>query len=129
MGGEAALENKAGSVAAARAFSIKRSSPVSVRVKDIDRLNIPGSFVVKLLADSEPIAPRAFFQPKTPRNCENCQRQALINIDFRVGHEQLLDRRLSVEIEVPGHQEIGAGFTLSQAGNPTIYARLLLDDE
>ncbi|HET9975731.1 MAG TPA: hypothetical protein VFQ68_46430 [Streptosporangiaceae bacterium] len=47
---KAVLENKVGSVAAAHAFSIKRSSPVSVRVKDIDRLNIPGSFVVKLLA-------------------------------------------------------------------------------
>lgn len=129
VGEEAALENKVGSIAAARAFSIKRSSPVSVRVKDIERLNIPGAFVVKLLADGEPIAQRAFFQPKTPRNCENCRRQARVNIDFRIEHDRLLDRRLSVQIEVPGHQEIGASFPLSQAGNPTINARLLLDDE
>jgi tyrosinase len=126
---EVALENKVGSVEAARTFSIKRSDPVSVRVKGIDRLNIPGSFAVKLLADGEPIAKRAFFQPKSPRNCENCRKQALINIDFRIEQEKLLDRRLSVEIEVLGHDEIGARFPLSQAGNPTINARLLLEDE
>lgn len=126
---EVTLENKVGSVDAARTFSIKRSAPVSVRVKGIDRLNIPGSFAVKLLADGEPIAKRAFFQPKSPRNCENCRKHALINIDFRIEQEKLLDRRLSVEIEVLGHGEIGARFPLSQAGNPTINARLLLEDE
>ena len=128
-GPEVTLENKVGSVEAARAFSIKRSAPVSVRVKDIDRLNIPGSFAVKLLADGEPIAKRAFFQPKSPQNCDNCRKQARINIDFRIEHEKLLDRKLSVEIEVLGHQDIGPRFPLSQAGNPTVNARLLLDDE
>jgi hypothetical protein len=126
---EAALENKVGSLEAARAFSIKRSDPVSVRVKDIDRLNIPGTFIVKLLADGEPIAKRAFFQPNSPRNCENCRKQARVNIDFRIEQEKLLDRRLSVEIEVPGLAEVGPRFPLSQAGNPTINARLLLQDE
>ena len=125
----AGLENKFGSVEAARRFSIKRSTPVSVRVKNIDRLNIPGSFIVNLLADGEPIAKRAFFQPKSPRDCATCAKQALINIDFRLDQEQLLDRTLSVEIEVPGHAEMGTRFPLAQAGNPTINARLLLDDE
>jgi tyrosinase len=124
-----ALENQLGSIHAARMFSIKRSSPVSVRVKDINRLNIPGSFAVKLLADGEPIAKRAFFQPDSPRNCENCRKQALVNIDFRLDQEKLLDRKLSVEIEVLGQEDIGPSFPLSQAGDPTINVRLLLADE
>ncbi|MDQ3850460.1 MAG: tyrosinase family protein [Actinomycetota bacterium] len=123
-----ALENKAGSLEAARRFSIKRSSPVSVRVKDIDRLAIPGSFVVNLMADDESVAKRFFFQPRSPQNCENCKTQALVNIDFRIDAERLLDRTLSVAIEVPAHQEIGTSFPLSRAGNPTINARLLLDE-
>lgn len=126
---EVALENKVGSVDAARSFSIASSTPVSVRVKDIDRLSIPGSFVVNLLADGEPIASRAFFQPESPRDCENCKQHGLINIDFRIEPGKLLDRKLSVEIEVPGHEEIGTRFPLSQAGNPTVNARLLLEDE
>jgi hypothetical protein len=129
-GGEGVgLENKLGSVEAARTFSIKRSTPVSVRVKDIDRLSIPGSFVVTLLADGEPIAKRAFFQPKSPRDCANCRKNALINIDFRIDQERLLDRKLSVSIDVPDHEDIGTHFPLSRAGNPSINARLLLEDE
>ena len=128
-GEEVTLENKAGSVEAVRSFSIKRSSPVSVRVKGIDRLAIPGSFAVNLVADGEPIAKRFFFQPRSPRDCETCRKLALVNIDFRIDQEELLDRKLSVEIEVPGHEGIGTRFPLSQAGNPSINARLLLEDE
>ena len=125
----AALENMLGSVEAARSFSIKRSSPVSVRVKDIARLNIPGTFSVTLLADGEPIAKRAFFQPRAPRECATCVTIPLVNIDFRLDQEQILDRTLSVAIDVRGHEEIGTSFPLAQAGNPTINARLLLEDE
>jgi hypothetical protein len=83
-GPEVALENKVGSVNAARAFSIQSSAPVSVRVK---------------------------------------------NIDFRIEQDELLDRKLLVQIDVLGHEGIGAKFPLSQAGNPTINVRLLLEDE
>lgn len=123
------LENTNGSLAAARSFSIKSSTPVSVRVKDIDRLNIPGSFVVNLLADGKVIARRAVFQPTTPRDCETCRSVGLVSLDFRIDQAQLVDRQLSVEIAVPGQADIGAKFPLSQAGNPTINARLLLHDE
>ena len=123
------MENKVGSVNAAQMFSIQRSAPVSVRVKNIDRLKMPGSFAVTLLANGEPIAKRAFFQPSSPRDCENCRENALINIDFRIEQDELLDRKLSVQIDVLGHEGIGAKFPLSQAGNPTINVRLLLEDE
>ena len=126
---ELALENTAGSLDAARSFSIKRETPVSVRVKGIDRLAIPGTFAVNLLADGEPIAKRAFFQPDEPRECEGCRKHALVNIDFRVDQEQLLDRKLSVGIEVLYTDEDVRTFPLAQAGNPTINARLLLHDE
>ena len=123
------MENTVGSLDAARTFSIKRSSPVSVRVKGIDRLNIPGSFIVNLLADGQPIAKRFFFQPNQPRDCETCRKHGIVNIDFRVDQDTILDRRLSVTIEVPGHgAEVGTLFPLAQAGNPTINARLLLED-
>jgi hypothetical protein len=124
-----ALENKVGSVDAASRFTIRRSSPVSVRVKDIDRLNIPGTFRVVLLADGKPIAQRAFFQPSSPRECATCAKRARVNIDFRLDQDQIMDRSLSVEIHVPGHEEMGTKFPLAQAGNPTINARLLLEDE
>ncbi|MEA2139686.1 MAG: tyrosinase [Solirubrobacteraceae bacterium] len=126
---ELALENTTGSIDAARSFSIKSTTPVSVRVKNIDRLNIPGSFDVHLLADGKVIAKRALFQPTSPRDCETCKSVALISLDFRIEQEKLLDKQLSVEIHVPGHKDIGTKFPLSKAGNPTINARLLLHEE
>jgi hypothetical protein len=123
------LENTAGSIEAARSFTIRRTTPVSVRVKDIERLNIPGSFVVNLLADGVPIAKRAFFQPDAPQHCPNCRKAALVNIDFRIDPDKLLDRNLSVSIDVPTHQAMGTRFPLSAAGNPTVNVRLLLEEE
>ena len=52
-----------------------------------------------------------------------------MNIDFRLDPEQILDKTLSVEIEVPSRKDIGERFPPGQAGNPTINARLPLDDE
>lgn len=123
------LENKVGSIEAARSFTVKRSSPVSVRVKEIDRLAIPGSFFVNLLADGEEVASRAFFQPKTPAKCKTCATVPLVNIDFPVDAEQILGKTLTVEIEAPELEELGTTrMPLSRAGNPTVNARLLLDE-
>ncbi|WP_316528361.1 tyrosinase family protein [Kitasatospora brasiliensis] len=125
---EGALENLSGSIDAARTFAFRSSDPVSVRVKGIDRLNIPGSFVVSLLADGEPVAKRYFFQPDDPRRCATCVKHGIVNIDFRMTQDQLLDRTLSVRIDVPGHAGIGTAFPLAQAGNPTVNARLLVQE-
>ncbi|WP_165422228.1 tyrosinase family protein [Rhizobium ruizarguesonis] len=123
-----AFENLAGHMEAGRSFRISKAAPISVRVKGIARLNIPGSFVVNLLADGKPIAKRAFFQPNAPRSCPTCALKALVNIDFRIDLRKIVDRKLSVKIEVPSQTEMGILFPLSEAGNPTINARLLLAD-
>lgn len=123
-----AFENLAGHIEAGQSFRISKAAPISVRVKGIARLNIPGSFVVNLLADDKPIAKRAFFQPNAPRSCPTCAQKALVNIDFRIDQKKIVDRKLSVTIEVPSHMEMGTLFPLSEAGNPTINARFLLAD-
>ncbi|MFD5465673.1 tyrosinase family protein [Kitasatospora sp. NPDC127059] len=128
-GGMGVMENLTGSIDAARTFAFRSSDPVSVRVKGIDRLNIPGSFIVTLLADGEPLAKRFFFQPDDPRRCETCKQHGIVNLDFRMPQEQLADKTLSVRIDVPGHAgEIGTAFPLAQAGNPTVNARLLVGE-
>lgn len=124
----ASFENKVGSMDASRTFTIRRSPQISVLVKNIDRLNIPGSFVVQLLADGEPVAQRAFFQPNTPRDCATCRKLGLISVNFRVDQERIVDRKLSIAIELPSHEGMGKRFPISGAGSPTINARLLLED-
>jgi tyrosinase len=123
------LANKAGHVLASNSFTIEPSTPVSIRVKDIDRMSIPGTFIVRLLADGEPIARRAFFQPRSPRTCKTCQARQLVSLDFHLPQEQIQGRKLSIAIEVPSLGEgEAARFPLEQAGNPTINARLLLNE-
>ena len=124
----AASENKVGSLAASQTFTIRRATPISVQVKNIDRLNIPGSFSVTLLADGQPVAKRAFFQPNKPRDCATCRKIGLVSLNFRVPADKILDKKLSVAIDVENQEAMGTRFPLSSAGNPTINARLLLED-
>ena len=91
---DAAFENKVGSMAANRSFTVRRATPVSVQVKHIDRLNIPGTFQVTLLADGKPVARRTFFQPDEPRGAPPAAR-SLVSLGFRVPSDQILDRKLS----------------------------------
>jgi tyrosinase len=123
-----AFENKVGSLEAARAFRIRRSAKVSVMVKDINRINIPGSFSVVLLADGQPVATRAFFQPNQPSHCATCVKVGIVSVNFKIDLDKVADKKLSVAIEVPGLEASGKTFPLSEAGNPTVNARLLLED-
>lgn len=125
----AAFENKTGSIAAAKRFRIDSSAPLSVRVKDIDRSGIPGTFVVHLLADGQEVARQAFFQPTEPDVCPSCSKEAKVAVDFRIDPAKILDKQLSVEIHVPGQRDIGTKFPLSQAGQPTINVRHLVEGE
>jgi hypothetical protein len=92
-------------------------------------MNIPGTFVVQLLADGEPIARRAFFQPRAPQTCATCRKQALVSLDFRLDQDLITGRKLSVAIEVPSLGKDAGNFPLAEAGNPTINVRLLLSED
>lgn len=127
--GTLSFENATGNVAAARRFRIQRASPLSIRVKDINRAQIPGTFVVHLLADGERIARQAFFQPTEPGICPNCSKNAKVSVDFRIPADKILDRKLSIEIHVLSQRAIGTRFPLSEVGEPTINVRHLVEGE
>ncbi len=119
-----------GHAAGERAFRVATASQVSLRVKDIDRMNIEGSFIVWLLADGERIARRTFFQPRAPRQCTTCQKQALVSLDFRLDQELVTGRSLSIEIDAvqpAGKEKVAV--PLAKVGNPTINIRLLLSED
>jgi len=123
------FENKSGNIAATKRFRIDSSSPLSVRIKDIDRAGIPGTFVVYLFADDKEVARQAFFQPTDPGVCPNCSKNAKVSVDFRVDPAKILDKNLSIQIHVLGQREIGTSFPLSKAGNPTVNIRHLVEGD
>ena len=115
-----------GSLAAAALRGLAPSRRTSIRVKEIDRLNIPGSFRVVVRAGDDIVARQVFFQARNPRACGACVRQGKVNIDLEADVDQLVDKRLRVEIQPLWPNAMGSTFPLSSAGNPTVNVRLLL---
>lgn len=120
---------KSGHVALDQAFSLRLDPWLSIRVKDIARLHIPGSFVVHLLADGQDVAQRAFFQSTRPERCATCNGRPLVSLDFVVPREEVVGKRLEVTIETLMEDRVSPLVPLSQAGSPTINVRELLVPE
>lgn len=114
----------AASLPATETFTLATPDRVSVRAKNINRLRIPGSFDVVLHAHGTEIARKAIFQSSTPSHCATCRKLSVANFDFEVPLGKLKGP-LSVKII---HRRNGREleFPLSQAGQPTVNARLLL---
>ena len=101
----------------------------SVRVKDINRLDIPGSFDVVLLSGDKAIDQTHIFQPDAPRDCENCRKHGVFSTDFIVARNQISSTdALRVAIMIRDDQGEKTEFPLSEAGNPTVNVRLLLNE-
>ena len=111
------------------AFTLSNLSHVSLRVKDVNRLKIPGSFTVSLFLGEELLQTRHFLQPTKPGKCENCVKQALVSFDFEFEFEKLQEANgeVRVEIQLSHNDEHGKRpfIPFRKAGNPTINIRLI----
>ena len=110
-------------------FKIGSLSHVSLRVKDVDRLKIPGAFTVSLYVGGELLQKRFFFQPTEPGACANCVKQALVSFDFVFENEKLqkADGKVKVEIQLSHEDRNGNRpvIPFGDIGNPTINIRLV----
>lgn len=100
---------------------------VSLRLKGVNRVKIPGSFWVVLHVGGKEIGRDAFFQSTFSGNCENCVAQALVNFDFVFDRDLLVDAKgKSKEIKVEVVNSItGAVHNFEDIGAPTINIRML----
>lgn len=122
-----ASELVAGHMAAAKSFSIQQTRRASIRVKNINRLAIPGSFDISLLSDDKVIGVQGFFQATNPKQCKTCLKKGLINADFVVDVDDL-QGNIHTEIHLLGRNEKRLRFPLSAAGDPSLNVRLLLNE-
>lgn len=128
---EAALEAEFesaffGSSSASSVTKTNNANSLSVRVKGIDRLEIPGTFFVSLKSNGQLIGKNAFFQSFSPKECSTCRKGAVVNIDFITDVSNIIDRELTVQIEVVDKHGAISPFPVASAGNPTINARVLM---
>ena len=118
----------AGSLPAREGIRVQETPQASVRLKDIERLSIPGSFRVILRADGEEIGRRTFFQSSEPVDCTSCREKAKINLDFLVDVDQVLGKALSTSIEtITPDPALRGPIPLAATGNPTLNVRLLME--
>ncbi len=110
-------------------FQLSNISDVSLRVKGVDRLKIPGSFTVSLYVGEELLQEKFFLQPTEPGTCKNCANQALVSFDFIFENEILQKADGNIKIEVQLSQEDKNGkrpvIPFSEIGDPKINIRLL----
>jgi hypothetical protein len=117
-----------GSLRAAHAFAVEASQKVSIRIKDVHRLEIPGSFDVILRVDGKVIGKQAFFQATEPKHCETCRHNELASFDFIVKQSELARGKVQVNIEYRQPDGATRPFPLSACGNPSVNIRLLLEE-
>ena len=123
------ISEPSGNTEAFRTFSLREPKELSIRIKGIDRLKIPGSFRIRLLADNVEVAQSFFFQSTKPEKCPNCALRPLVNVDFVVERERIADRKLRLEIvrETPaGDKQL---LDIETLGSPTINVRQLLQGD
>ena len=117
-----------GSAFAAMRPRVVNVNTVSVRIKGINRLAIPGSFDVELLADEDVVATTYVFQSYTPHLCPSCTKSGRFSVDFIVGAGQIAERSLDVRIRCRSITGLKV-MSPEEVGSPTINARLLLSQE
>lgn len=109
-----------------RAFRIQKDGVLSVMVREIERLNVPSSFVVHLLGNGKTISKHAIFQSSDPNACENCRKHAKLDVAFRVPRKLLAGKKIEVKIENISPNRIDKWIPNIQVGSPTINVREIL---
>jgi hypothetical protein len=118
-----------GSLVAARNVRVADTPRVSVMLKGIDRLSIPGTFRATLKADGKPLGQKFFFQASQPRTCEACSDDPLTDLTFVVDSNRVVGKQLTVDVEVLDRNDPRKATLVPPRvyGHPTINARLLLE--
>jgi len=115
-----------GSMPASARIEIADSELVSLRIKGVDRLAIPGSFDVTLTAGGFVVGRQSFFQSTTPKLCETCRRNAHVDFDFVVDLADLGQGPIEAYVDRLAPRGRIAPVPLNDCGAPTINVRTLL---
>lgn len=123
-----ALSTMKGSSLLSDRFRVKPDR-VNIRVKNLDRIKIPGSFKVHLMKNDKILRSRAFFQPNEVEKCENCVQHRAVNFDFELDLEEVAGAKLEILVEPLNKDAHGEKFPAKLMGNPTVNMRLLMTND
>ncbi len=109
-----------------KSISIARTPKVMVRLEGFERLGIPGSVLIELLAAEQVVASHYIFQSTVPENCPTCREKGRVNIDFEVPLSSVEEVKLGVKVTCVGTKGKRENVPLEDCGNPTLSVRLPL---
>lgn len=117
-----------GRVSSTKSFSIVAPDTLSLRVKDLNRLTIRGSFRIDLLVNGTRIRSTRIFQPDEVSECETCLKQGIFSKDFRVRAEEI-PKGAEISLEIWRFLDDGTTeqVDLETVGNPSVNIRYLLE--
>lgn len=121
-----AQANKHLTLGMARTFATDNTE-VDVRVSDLNRTKIPGTFKVHLLRNGEVLDSAVFFQPDEVDKCSNCMKIPTVHFDFRLPLSAVKGSELSIRVEPNNKEMYGPVVPLRVLGSPTISVSMLMD--
>lgn len=113
--------------AATETITLSAVPTVMVRLEGFERLGIPGSVLIELLAGDQAIASSYIFQSTVPENCPTCRKLGRVDIDFEVARELIEGVKLSTRVTCVGSRGKRTPISLEECGNPMLSVRLPLD--
>ena len=115
-----------GSLPADAAFTLADEEMVSVRVKGIERLEIPGSFDVSLMVGDRVVGRQSLFQSTTPKHCSTCRKNPTANFDFVLDRSKLVGCPIWASVSRVTPMRTAVPVPLSACGSPSINVRTML---
>ena len=115
-----------GSLGADKSIHVPNTDIVSIRVKGVNRLLIPGSFYLELLADDVVIGKNYIFQSDTPQFCLSCTKTGRFSLDFSVKINSIKNKELTVRVICLATSGLKV-MTPEEFGAPKINIRLMLE--
>ena len=100
---------------------------VIVRLEGFERLGVPGSVLIELLAGDEVIATHDIFQSTVPEKCPTCRKNARVNVDFEVDRNTIQGREITTRVTAIGAKGKQTIMSLKDLGDPKFSIRAPLN--
>jgi len=100
---------------------------VMVRLEGFERLGIPGSILIELLAGDQVVAEHYIFQSTMPEQCPTCRKHGRIDIDFEVERDAVEGVEITVQVTCIGAKGKRTPVALQDTGNPALSVRIPLE--
>ncbi len=112
---------------ATEGVTLAHTPKVMVRLEGFERLGIPGSVLIELLAGDKVVASNYIFQSTVPENCPTCRKLGRVDIDFEIERNVIEGHEVTARVTCVGSKGVRTPVALADCGHPNLSVRMPLD--